>query len=255
MTVRYTIGGTAFLVDEPLADLETDTFADAELKASFVSTGDFESRIAREHGTVAGPGGLEGAIDRASMRCWMPAPEDSADRGWYLRQMAPVFGATLERLVLHASAVRIGHGVVAFVGASGAGKSTIAQFFAERGYQLVSDDLLPVRFEPKPGAPAYGRMYPLSAVFLIERTASRTVEATVLDRATALRRLITHGFGEHGDRSAWAFQFDAYHRIVEAATTYDLSIPDDLSALPAVLSSVIELAPTSAPPDTATGTG
>ncbi len=47
-------------------------------------------------------------------------------------------------LVLHASAVRVGGRAVAFVGSSGMGKSTLAAALCERGYGLVSDDLLRV---------------------------------------------------------------------------------------------------------------
>jgi hypothetical protein len=43
-------------------------------------------------------------------------------------------------LPLHASAVQVGDGCVAFAGASGAGKSTIAAFIAGHGYPLVADD-------------------------------------------------------------------------------------------------------------------
>lgn len=42
---------------------------------------------------------------------------------------------------LHASMIRIGNGVVAFCGATGAGKSTMAAWLTSRGYPLVVDDL------------------------------------------------------------------------------------------------------------------
>lgn len=46
------------------------------------------------------------------------------------------------RATLHASAVRLRGRVVAFVGASGAGKTTLAQLLCERGAELVTDDAL-----------------------------------------------------------------------------------------------------------------
>ncbi len=49
-------------------------------------------------------------------------------------------------LVLHASAVSIGGGVVAFVGESGLGKSSLAAALHGLGCPLVADDLTPVRF-------------------------------------------------------------------------------------------------------------
>ena len=44
-------------------------------------------------------------------------------------------------LPIHASVVEVNGGVVAFCGASGAGKSTIAAWLNKQGYPLVSDDL------------------------------------------------------------------------------------------------------------------
>lgn len=55
-----------------------------------------------------------------------------------------VFGAFLLMrglFPLHASAIRIGEGVVAFTGISGAGKSTLAAFLAEAGQQAFADDV------------------------------------------------------------------------------------------------------------------
>lgn len=57
--------------------------------------------------------------------------------------LGSVFGALwLQRglLPLHASAVAIADGCVAFAGPSGVGKSTIAAFMSGRGHVLVSDD-------------------------------------------------------------------------------------------------------------------
>ena len=57
--------------------------------------------------------------------------------------LGPVLAMLLEQrgfLVLHASVVQIGARAVAFLGQSGAGKSTIAAAFHARGHRLVSDD-------------------------------------------------------------------------------------------------------------------
>lgn len=47
-------------------------------------------------------------------------------------------------LPLHGSAIAIGGKAYAIVGDSGAGKSTLASAFLKRGYQLISDDVIPV---------------------------------------------------------------------------------------------------------------
>jgi len=67
---------------------------------------------------------------------------------------------------LHASAVRIGDGAVAFLGAVGKGKSTTAAAFGQMGYPLITDDLLPIvrkegRFFVLPAYPRL-RLWPQS---------------------------------------------------------------------------------------------
>ncbi len=47
-------------------------------------------------------------------------------------------------LVLHASAVEVDGGALAFVGHSGQGKTTLATLFCAAGHPLVTDDVLPV---------------------------------------------------------------------------------------------------------------
>jgi hypothetical protein len=47
---------------------------------------------------------------------------------------------------LHGSAIAINGKAYAIVGESGAGKSTLASAFMERGYQLLSDDVIAVKF-------------------------------------------------------------------------------------------------------------
>jgi hypothetical protein len=58
--------------------------------------------------------------------------------------LSPIFSTLCHQAgmySLHASSVRVGDGVVAFLGHSGAGKSTLAAFLHRRGYPVVSDDI------------------------------------------------------------------------------------------------------------------
>lgn len=50
-------------------------------------------------------------------------------------------------LVLHGSSVAVNDEVVAFVGGSGWGKSTLAEAFHLRGYGIVTDDVLPIKLD------------------------------------------------------------------------------------------------------------
>jgi hypothetical protein len=62
-------------------------------------------------------------------------------------------------LPLHASAIVTGAGITAFVGHSGAGKSTTGALLTSLGYELIADDILPVSFNQDwmPGAWPYLR--------------------------------------------------------------------------------------------------
>lgn len=62
----------------------------------------------------------------------------------YLNQILPLALSRQWKLVLHASAVEVGDAAVAFVGASGLGKSTLAASFATGGYRFLTDDGLQV---------------------------------------------------------------------------------------------------------------
>jgi hypothetical protein len=59
-------------------------------------------------------------------------------------------------LVLHASAVSIDGGVIAFLGVSGQGKSSTAAAFHAQGYRILTDDVAPVTLEPEPATITQG---------------------------------------------------------------------------------------------------
>jgi hypothetical protein len=61
-------------------------------------------------------------------------------------------------LPLHASAIATPQGAVAFLGASGAGKSSIAAFLARRGHRILADDICLV----DPAAPRERRVLPMA---------------------------------------------------------------------------------------------
>ncbi|MBS1157634.1 MAG: HPr kinase [Proteobacteria bacterium] len=64
--------------------------------------------------------------------------------------LGSVFGVLLHQrgfLALHASAIEVNGRVIAFAGHSGAGKSTLVAHLRQRGYRVLSDDLLVVDFD------------------------------------------------------------------------------------------------------------
>ncbi|MGB0034422.1 MAG: hypothetical protein WBP79_02995 [Candidatus Acidiferrales bacterium] len=89
--------------------------------------------------------GVQFWLDRAGTNLWALWPETSSleDVATYLA--GPVLGVLLRLrgvTCLHASAVAFGDRAVAFVGSEGAGKSTTAAAMAQRGYAVLSDDVV-----------------------------------------------------------------------------------------------------------------
>ena len=88
------------------------------------------------------------SADAAQIQCRpLPGIPEVTVRHLLLDQVIPVVLSRRESVVLHASAVLTPHGVVAFAGKSGQGKSTLAASFAKKGCALVSDDCLVLRAE------------------------------------------------------------------------------------------------------------
>lgn len=89
--------------------------------------------------------GMQFWLERAGKEIWAVWPELSTleDACSYL--LGPVLGLALRLrgvTCLHASAVALENGCVAFVGAEGTGKSTTAALFAREGHAVLSDDVV-----------------------------------------------------------------------------------------------------------------
>jgi hypothetical protein len=89
-----------------------------------------------------------------------------------LNQVIPIVLSHLGKLVLHASACTTPRGVMAFMGMTGMGKSTLAASFGLRGFAVLSDDCLLVeeRGNQVMSVPSYGglRLWPESVSALFE---------------------------------------------------------------------------------------
>ncbi len=80
-----------------------------------------------------------------------PAPSGS-ERHLRLYLLGSAFGILLHQrklLPLHANAMNVSGRAVAFMGASGAGKSTMAAWFHDRGYPVLADDVCVVTISPE----------------------------------------------------------------------------------------------------------
>ena len=86
-------------------------------------------------------------VSRAGNEIWATWPNDLTveDTATYL--LGPILGFVLRLqnvICLHASAISIKDRVVVLVGTAGAGKSTTAAAFAQQGYAVLSDDVVPL---------------------------------------------------------------------------------------------------------------
>jgi energy-coupling factor transporter ATP-binding protein EcfA2 len=117
--------------------------------------------------------GTEFLIQRSPLHIWANWPDSLTleDTATYLLGPVLAFVLRLQGLLcLHASAIAIGGSAIAFVGATGAGKSTTAAAFAQCGYPVLSDDVVAIYWqEDVPWVhPAYPRLrlWPESVGFL-----------------------------------------------------------------------------------------
>ncbi|MEA3033149.1 MAG: hypothetical protein QOH86_1165 [Sphingomonadales bacterium] len=86
-----------------------------------------------------------------------PAP-GASERNVRLFLLGSAFGALLHQrglLPLHANAIEIGDRAFAFCGHSGAGKSTVAAWFHDRGHRALADDVCVIGFDEAGSALAY----------------------------------------------------------------------------------------------------
>lgn len=94
---------------------------------------------------IAYPDGTQFWLDRNFENLWATWPDSSSLDETSIYLLGPIFGL-LMRLrgvtCLHASAVAFKNLGVAFVGPEGSGKSTTAAAFAQRGYGILSDDIV-----------------------------------------------------------------------------------------------------------------
>lgn len=231
MTRHPTVAGIRFTTDIDVL-LPDDGYFDADVGITWSP--------ALDNGlNIEGPEGVEVALsfDRSAATVLGDA-DNVLHRSWQLKQAAPVIASCLQRLCLHASCVRVDGRVMAFVGASEAGKSTLAWHLVKSGHELISDDLLPIRFRDVPVVPG-DRGGPVDRVFFLSR-ARGVLAITSLSGSDAIARHIENGFGEHGRPEAWAFQFDAYSKLVETVPHASLVIPDDRTRLDDVESALRE---------------
>lgn len=234
MTHLAAIAGIAYASETEMFDIDDSEFSDIEIPTTWVPPDTPIDAL-----KVRGPENVWAWVDIERPHVWLPELP-AVMRGWQLRQITPAVSACFERLVIHASASIIGDHVVAFVGESDVGKSSLAWELQKAGHRLVSDDVLPVRFDPKPFVPTHSGAIPLHMVCFLSR-GSKELTVDDVTGVSAIDGLARNGFGEHEDPDLWAFQFDGYHQLAASVRHVNLAIPDDRDRLPDVAHQLADL--------------
>jgi len=178
-------------------------------------------------------------------------------------------------LALHASVLRKGSNTIGFVGDSGYGKSTLAEFFSQQGYDVLTDDIGALRVSDKeirvvagyplvklhrPSAHSLlraeestqkmmdGRAFvtksltnydpvPLDRLYLLEKSFSPATELSTINPQSLIFQLVQHTHG-----SKHLVRDDYQSRLLQQCTTVAKHVPirvlhrkAGLEHLPAVL--------------------
>ena len=153
-TASYSVFGLTIVSEIPLPELDPglagaapdaavrlDSIALPEGIAGYSAAGEATLLTVPKVGRYLISGGSEIVVD--------PAPEAS-ERNVRLFLLGSAFGALLHQrglLPLHANAVEIDGRAFAFSGHSGAGKSTMAAWFHDRGHRILADDVCVIGFD------------------------------------------------------------------------------------------------------------
>ena len=101
----------------------------------------------------------------------LPAVDPAWVRAVVLGSVFSVLLQQRQRFPLHAGGVRMGEGVRAFVGRSGAGKSSLTASLVARGHELLGDDVLPLEV----GRDGELRAYPGRSEIKLDDAAARAL--------------------------------------------------------------------------------
>lgn len=193
-------------------------------------------------------------------------PASVEDIAGYLLWAVPHLLALQGQLVLHASAVQLTPGVVAFCGPSGIGKTTLAARFTKAGAAALAEDLLVIRFrEGQPqavvGAEAWLRTWaagqapalaagrsiegsglasqlpdglaPLAEVWFVDRRdhAQPIIEKLRLPAPDGLACLLHNSFAELQLPAVWEQLFATLGALAGSVSLFQAGLPNGLDAL------------------------
>lgn len=160
----YSVFGLRLRSDLALPELHA--CADAGEPDVVVAEGSVAAPEEEGRGYEMLPGGTRLSVAEAG-RFWIAGGDrityqrlpGASEKNLRLFLLGSALGALLHQrglLPLHANAIEVAGRAVAFMGHSGAGKSTIAAWFHDRGYPVLADDVCVVTFAPDGTPLAHG---------------------------------------------------------------------------------------------------
>lgn len=177
-----------------------------------------------------------------------------------LRLVAPHVLALQGRAVLHASAALVGRKIVAFMGPSGVGKTTIAEILRSAGAPTISRDLLVMAdarraflggeaaiatwsrrrariiYASPLGAASRAPASLVGAILIVERGASGSaLRIDELRGAPAIAALLENAFVELPDRRVWRRALDMCRALAAQGLVRRAQVPEGRAALGRVL--------------------
>jgi len=150
-THRYKIYGLSIVSDLRLPELpedEGDGEADVRISGAVVA-GSEEGISFGPDGAVLHIKGIASYLIRDGRGILVDPAPDAVDRNVRLYLLGSAFGILLHQrglLPLHANAIEIDGHAVAFMGETGAGKSTLAAWLHDAGHRVIADDVCVLDF-------------------------------------------------------------------------------------------------------------
>jgi hypothetical protein len=132
--------------------------ADVEIAFGTVPESDHSGYRATDDGTLLAVAKVGRYLIREGRQIVIDPAPGATERNLRLFLLGSAIGALLHQrglLPLHANAIDVGGRAVAFSGHSGAGKSTIAAWFHDRGHTILADDVCVIGFDEGGRALAY----------------------------------------------------------------------------------------------------
>jgi hypothetical protein len=244
---------------------------------TIVPTGQYSYRRSRSGYSLLRDGVSLLAIDEygASVALARAGSVSSTELPAVLQGVAPKVMSLRSHVVIHAAAVVLGNGIVAFSGKSGAGKTTTAKALARAGSDLICVDKMVVRRvgEKTEGfiageaaimewvaeaaallvqgkeagcdqldRAAVGAAMPINAIGFLDaaRRAGTAITPRPLSRAETTRALFANSFFGSAVADDWAKRLDATAAMARAINGYDMTVPDGLLHLEAAARTVVE---------------